>query len=79
MMMDGLKTGSTPFAGYNFTGTATRDGQRFISVVMNTGSKGGYKARFDETRKIIDFAFNNFTKEKLFQSIIKLKGKRLFQ
>ena len=34
--LDGLKTGSTLFAGYNFTGTASRDGQRFISVVMNT-------------------------------------------
>jgi serine-type D-Ala-D-Ala carboxypeptidase (penicillin-binding protein 5/6) len=71
--LDGLKTGSTPFAGYNFTGTASRDGQRFISVVMNTGSQS---ERFKETRKILDFAFNNFKKEEVIPKHYQVKGKK---
>lgn len=55
--LDGLKTGHTNNAGYNFTGTAERDGMRLISVVMGTGSE---KARFVETRKVLDYGFNNF-------------------
>lgn len=71
--LDGLKTGSTPFAGYNFTGTASRDGQRFISVVMNTGSQS---ERFRETRKILDYAFNNFKKEEILPKHYQAKGKK---
>src|SRR5699024_1478520 len=43
--IDGLKTGYTEQAGYCFTGTAERDGNRYISVVMKTESEG---ARFQE-------------------------------
>ena len=32
--VDGLKTGTTDFAGYGFTATASRDGNRYITVVM---------------------------------------------
>jgi D-alanyl-D-alanine carboxypeptidase (penicillin-binding protein 5/6) len=71
--LDGLKTGSTPFAGYNFTGTAIRDGQRFISVVMNTGSQ---TERFRETRKVLDYAFNNFKKEEIIPKHYQVKGKK---
>lgn len=71
--LDGLKTGSTPFAGYNFTGTASKDGQRFISVVMNTGSQS---ERFRETRKILDFAFNNFKKEEILPKHYQVKGNK---
>jgi serine-type D-Ala-D-Ala carboxypeptidase (penicillin-binding protein 5/6) len=55
--LDGLKTGHTKAAGYNFTGTAERDGMRLISVVMGAKSE---KARFNETRKVLDYGFNNF-------------------
>lgn len=75
--MDGLKTGTTDFAGYCFTGTAMRNGQRFITVVQNatdgTG-KGGYEARFGETRKMLDYAFSNYTKEKLVPTHYQIKG-----
>ncbi|WP_420489356.1 D-alanyl-D-alanine carboxypeptidase family protein [Neobacillus niacini] len=71
--LDGLKTGSTAFAGYNFTGTASRDGQRYISVVMNTSSQ---TERFKETRKILDFAFNNFKKEEIIPKHYQVKGKK---
>lgn len=60
--IDGLKTGSTDFAGYGFTATAERNGQRFISVVMKTSTQ---QERFAETKKIMDYAFSNFSKEEI--------------
>ncbi|MCM3571376.1 serine hydrolase [Neobacillus mesonae] len=75
--MDGLKTGTTDFAGYCFTGTASRDGKRFITVVqnaVNSSGQGGYKARFDESRKMLDYAFNNTTKEELVPKHYQVKG-----
>ncbi|WP_227940152.1 D-alanyl-D-alanine carboxypeptidase family protein [Alkalihalobacillus deserti] len=55
--IDGLKTGYTAAAGNAFTGTAERNGMRFISVVMRTGTRDD---RFNETRKLLDYGFNNF-------------------
>lgn len=55
--LDGLKTGHTQNAGNCFTGTAIRDGRRLISVVMGTATD---KARFVETRKVLDYGFDNF-------------------
>ncbi|MGM9932539.1 MULTISPECIES: serine hydrolase [Bacillaceae] len=60
--VDGLKTGSTEFAGACFTATAEKNGQRYISVVMKTDSKN---SRFTETKKVLDYAFNNFTTEEI--------------
>lgn len=57
---DGLKTGHTDDAGWCFTGTAERDGLRLISVVMGTGNE---RERFDETKKLLDYGFNNFEKK----------------
>jgi D-alanyl-D-alanine carboxypeptidase (penicillin-binding protein 5/6) len=57
--LDGLKTGHTNTAGYNFTGTAVRNGLRLISVVMKTENED---MRFGETRKLLDYGFNNFEK-----------------
>lgn len=55
--LDGLKTGHTSNAGNCFTGTAERDGMRLISVVMGTSTEA---TRFVETRKVLDYGFNNF-------------------
>lgn len=71
--VDGLKTGSTDFAGYCFTSTAERNGQRYLSVVMKASSKD---ARFTETRKVLDYAFNNFAKEKVLSKHYQVKGKK---
>ncbi len=60
--MDGLKTGSTDQAGYSFTGTAKRNGIRFISVVMMTDS---FKTRFMETKKVLDYGFTNYVTKEL--------------
>ena len=62
--VDGLKTGTTDFAGHCFTGTATRDGKRVIAVVMkavDSKGVGSYKARFDATRKLFDYGFSQFS------------------
>ncbi|WP_186673693.1 serine hydrolase [Sporosarcina sp. BP05] len=62
--VDGLKTGTTEFAGHNFTGTATRDGKRVIAVVMkavDAKGVGSYKARFDATRALFDYGFGQFS------------------
>ena len=61
--VDGLKTGYTELAGNNFTGTAVRDEQRLITVVMNTESR---ESRFEETAKLLDYGFDNFKKEEIF-------------
>ncbi|UTW70813.1 hypothetical protein KHA80_10435 [Anaerobacillus sp. HL2] len=53
-LVDGLKTGFTDAAGYCFTGTAKKDGKRVITVVMKTDPM---KARFDETKKLMEFGF----------------------
>jgi serine-type D-Ala-D-Ala carboxypeptidase (penicillin-binding protein 5/6) len=65
--VDGLKTGHTDFAGYCFTGTAKRDGVRYITVVMNAKSNGkkSFEARFEETRKLLDYAFSNYRMEEV--------------
>nr|WP_240035407.1 serine hydrolase [Neobacillus notoginsengisoli] len=77
--VDGLKTGTTDFAGYCFTGTASRDGKRFITVVMDAkggAGQGTYKARFDETRKMFDYAFSNYTKTEILPANYEIKGKK---
>ncbi len=56
--VDGLKTGYTSAAGNAFTGTAERNGMRFITVVMRTGTRDD---RFNETAKLLDHGFNNFS------------------
>jgi serine-type D-Ala-D-Ala carboxypeptidase (penicillin-binding protein 5/6) len=77
--MDGLKTGTTDFAGACFTGTAERDGIRFITVVMDVQVEPGensYDARFAETRKMMDYAFNNYTMQELLPADYKIKGQK---
>ena len=66
--VDGLKTGTTDFAGHCFTGTAERNGTRLIAVVMkavDSEGVGSYKARFDATAKLFDYGFGQFTKQEM--------------
>ncbi|HZG70805.1 MAG TPA: D-alanyl-D-alanine carboxypeptidase family protein [Chondromyces sp.] len=75
--MDGLKTGTTDFAGYCFTGTAERDGRRLISVVMNAkdeNGKGSYNSRFVETKKMLDYGFERFEYQEVFPAAYQPKG-----
>jgi len=61
--VDGLKTGYTGLAQYTFTGTAERNGNRLISVVMRTESKA---ARFEQTARLFDYGFGQFEQKELF-------------
>lgn len=66
--VDGLKTGTTNFAGHCFTGTAERNGTRLISVVMKAVDANGQeskKARFDETAKLFNYGFSQFSKQEI--------------
>ena len=66
--VDGLKTGTTDFAGHSFTGTAQKNGMRVITVVMkavDANGVGSYKARFDATRALLDYGFGQFSKEEI--------------
>ncbi|MEC1159265.1 D-alanyl-D-alanine carboxypeptidase family protein [Cytobacillus horneckiae] len=76
--VDGLKTGTTDFAGYCFTGTAERKGTRYVTVVMNArdnDTSGSYKSRFDETKKMLDYGFANFGAEEIIPANYQVKDK----
>jgi D-alanyl-D-alanine carboxypeptidase (penicillin-binding protein 5/6) len=70
--VDGLKTGYTDLAGYCFTGTAEKNGRRLITVVMKTSSK---EARFQETRKLLDYGFTQFESKELYPTGYQKDGK----
>ncbi|MFD1850978.1 serine hydrolase [Oceanobacillus bengalensis] len=65
--IDGLKTGYTELAENTFTGTATQNGKRLISVVMKAGEYAEKGLRFEETAKLMDYGFNKFQTTELFQ------------
>lgn len=69
--IDGLKTGYTTNAGNAFTGTAERDGMRLITVVMRTSSRD---ARFDETKRLMNYGYNNFELREVLASGVKVSG-----
>lgn len=75
--VDGLKTGSTDSAGSSFTATAERNGMRIITVVLNAKGEGGdlRTPRFKETKKMIDYAYNNFTMEEVYPENYQIKKK----
>ncbi len=81
--VDGLKTGYTEAAGNCFTGTAKRGNIRLISVVMGAKSK---EHRFQATKELLEYGFENFTVEtaakkgdviKGYEKTDVLKGKKL--
>ena len=55
--VDGLKTGTTQFAGSTFTGTAQNGDRRLITVVMDSGDDN--ITRFVETDKLMDYGFDS--------------------
>jgi D-alanyl-D-alanine carboxypeptidase len=64
--VDGLKTGTTDFAGACFVGTMQQDGHRIITVVLNaTNQPYDENARFVETSKLMDYTFDTWKYETL--------------
>lgn len=54
---DGVKTGYTGKAGRCLVTSATRDGFKIISVVLNCSSRS---KRAESSKTILDYAFNNY-------------------
>ena len=62
--VSGMKTGSTPDAGYNLVSTATRDGQTYMLVVMGTPYEtdaNGYGLAFGDSKSLYEWAFDSFS------------------
>lgn len=59
---DGGKTGFTNEAGFCLTATAERNGMRVISVVIGESDS---KVRFEDSKKMLNYAFANYKKEML--------------
>nr|WP_087945491.1 serine hydrolase [Paenisporosarcina sp. TG20] len=77
--VDGLKTGTTNFAGHCFTGTAEKDGLRVIAVVtkaVDSNGVGSYKARFDATSALFNYGFSQFSKEEIVPSGFEFKDQK---
>lgn len=65
---DGLKTGTTPSAGYNLVSTAERDGRRLIAVVLGVDapdSRNGNIKRAEVSRDLLEYGFNEFANVEL--------------
>src|SRR5438105_2789214 len=60
---DGLKTGHTDEAGYSLTGSAVRDKRRVIVVLNGLPSM---KARAEESGRLVEWAFREFSNYQLF-------------
>lgn len=75
---DGVKTGYTKAAGRCFVGSATKDGMKVVSVVLNCGPM------FEECRAMCDVAFADYTMKqvvahgKMCGSVVDKHGKRTF-
>ena len=61
--VDGLKTGHTNAGGFGLTASAVRDEHRFIVVVNGLPTM---KARRDEPRRLLEYAFREFKSYELF-------------
>lgn len=71
--VDGVKTGYTSQAGYNFVGSAEREGMRLITVVMGTDSNG---ERFLETETLLNYGYDTYQKQALIERGKEIPGHR---
>jgi D-alanyl-D-alanine carboxypeptidase (penicillin-binding protein 5/6) len=62
---DGIKTGHTAEAGFNFLGTVERGGRRLVVVVAGTPSE---VVRAEAARGLIEWGFSNFTPREVARS-----------
>jgi serine-type D-Ala-D-Ala carboxypeptidase (penicillin-binding protein 5/6) len=60
---DGIKTGFTREAGYNYLGSAIRDGRRLIVVIAGASSEA---QRASAARGLIEWGFSNWHSRELF-------------
>lgn len=66
---NGVKTGYTNKAGYCFVGSATKDDMTLISVVLTSGwGTTGKTYRWEDTKNLLDYGFENFEYSTLIES-----------
>ena len=61
---DGIKTGSTPGAGYCLAATSKQQGMRLIGVVLNTDSE---EQRQEDSETLLNYGFRNFEIKTLYE------------
>lgn len=59
---NGVKTGTTPSGGASLVSSAESGGESYIAVVLDATS---YEERFVGSRKILEYAFDNYERETL--------------
>ncbi|RDW21995.1 D-alanyl-D-alanine carboxypeptidase family protein [Oceanobacillus chungangensis] len=74
--VDGLKTGFTSEAMYCLTATAEKDGMRVIAVVMGAKTP---KERNSTVSAMLDYAFNSYETNKLFEKNEKIMDLKLLK
>jgi serine-type D-Ala-D-Ala carboxypeptidase (penicillin-binding protein 5/6) len=62
---DGMKTGHLAEAGYCIVGSAVQDNKRLVTVIAGLTTDNERK---DESRKILEWGFRNFTEFKVFDA-----------
>jgi D-alanyl-D-alanine carboxypeptidase (penicillin-binding protein 5/6) len=62
---DGMKTGFLAESGYNLVGSAVRNGQRLIVVILGAKTE---KERAEEARKLLEWGFGAFRKVTVFDA-----------
>ena len=72
--VDGVKTGYTQDAGYNLVAAAERNGLRLISAVLGASST---RVRENETAKLLNYGFRNYTRHTAVQKSQKLDPVRI--
>ncbi len=71
--IDGLKTGYIDESGFNFTGTALREGTRLISVIMGVHTESyfqGIVRRAEESALLLDYGYDNYDNTELTQPVL---------
>ncbi|MHC5375575.1 serine hydrolase [Enterococcus sp. LJL120] len=64
--VDGLKTGTTDFAGECFVGTMEQNGTRVITVILNAGGTDtDTGARFTQTGLLMDYCYNTWSRQEI--------------
>ena len=53
-VVDGMKTGTSPNAGFCFAATSSKDSARLVSVVMNAASRGD---RFNDSAELLSYGY----------------------
>ncbi len=60
----GVKTGYTREAGYCLVGSASKDGLKLISVILNASNS---QTLYNESALLLDYGFNNYSRIKLIE------------